>query len=124
MTPRRKAYFEKCSDKEKTIRLLIKSTKREIKKRKEFLNGGYDDGDDESDYHYFKIAINKVALQALRHELQRLKGMDRVVVPYELMRFGFKANVPRVSYNCECFEPIYRKYKYCPKCGRRIMWRR
>lgn len=115
MTPVREKYLAKCSKRELVLRhwielqnVNIKAYKADFKKNPTKARR--------------LLQTMKYELVVYRHELARLKGMDRVVVPYELMRFGFKANVPRVSYNCECFEPIYRKYKYCPKCGRRILW--
>lgn len=117
MTPERKAYLAKCSEWEVEVRNRIRLYKQQIRLVKESLKYGYDDK-----WYRHCLRKHKHYLMMYRHELARLKGMDRVVVPYEVMRFGFEANVPRVSYNCECFEPIDRKYKFCPNCGRRILW--
>jgi hypothetical protein len=78
MTPERAAYLAKCSNREKSIRMILKTQQRALKQYKELLTHGY--ADDE-DYCYFKIALYKISIQALHRELQHLKGMDRVVVP-------------------------------------------
>jgi hypothetical protein len=126
MTPERIEYFKKSSNAERDLRMLIKRCKKALKIAKSECSAFNLKPSDKKPLEYLvkyvQLQDSKMLLQALRHELQRIKGMDRVVVPYELMRFGFKANVPRVSYNCECLEPINRKYKYCPNCGRKILW--
>ena len=120
MTPEREDYLNNCSNREKMLRAFIADVKLGIKRCKKSLNDPKENFGRSVDL--IMIRVGKVRLNAYRNELQRLNGMDRVVVPYEVMRFGFEANIPRVSYNCECFEPIDRKHKYCPNCGRRILW--
>ena len=127
MTPKRKAYLAKCSKREKDLRLAIyewklrlKETKmacQPYKKNKRFKRKPFG-------YCVLlaKIQDVKRIMNALRHELARLKGMDRVTMPYVQYRFGFSENVPKVSYYCECFTTLNRQNNYCPVCGRRILW--
>lgn len=122
MTPEREKYIAKCSKWEKILRHWIEVAKSDIKRHKFFLNNAEAVGEPKNLLRLAEIRFYKDRINCYRHELQRIKGMDRVVVPYEVMRFGFEANIPRVSYNCECFEPIDRKFKYCPQCGKRILW--
>lgn len=95
MTPEREAYLAKCKWKERYIRDKIAQEKGYIKHNKQILNSvnldeAYDCFAFEIDYLHYEIKYRKYKLTVLRHELQRLKGMDRVVIPSERYnrRFG------------------------------------
>ena len=120
MTSERVAYLAKCSNRELWLRSEIRNIEIDICWQKQRISNANEEWI--ATGAKCELWHKKQLLMTLRHEVARLKGMDRVVEPYEVMRFGFGANVPKVSYNCECFEPIDRKHKYCPNCGRRILW--
>ena len=127
MTPERKAYLAKCKWKERYIRDKIAQEKGYIKHNKQILNsvdlkGAYDCFAFEIDWLYHEIKYRKYKLTVLRHELARLKGMDRLVVPieFELDNGWFIYQ----SYQCRCGENlgINQSVNYCPNCGRHILW--
>lgn len=116
MTPEREAYLAKCSDKEKSIRMILKTQQRALKQYKEILTYGYTDAEE---HCYFKIALYQISIQALRHELARLKGMDRVAVP----RNYRECNVSITGHfaTCKCGRDVSWE-RSCPNCGRNILW--
>ena len=64
------------------------------------------------------IRFGKVRLAAYRHELNRLKGMDRVVVPSDAYTREYLGNGV-----CVCGYELHKKrHNYCPRCGRRVLW--
>ena len=123
MTPERKAYWEKCSLKERTLRALINDEKCAIKALKN--NFKYPKN---YNFNVLLIMISqcKVRLSAYRHELARLKGMDRVVVPNRsqkyIYRIGEEFKVSKVGF-CNCKANLTEVlHVYCPDCGRKILW--
>lgn len=110
MTPAREAYLMKCSKREKELRFNINQAKINLA--------------------VFKMAVikqgmlpilknsiksTKCRLVAYRHELHRLKGMDRVAVPR-------RAEGYIGVFVCKCGSDVIANY--CPNCGRRILWDR
>lgn len=131
MTPERKAYLAKCKWKERYIRDKIAQEKGYIKHNKQILNsvnlkGAYDCFAFEIDWLYHEIKYRKYKLTVLRHELARLKGMDRVVVPqYKKYDSRYCCNVGW----CRCGEFLKQINvlgvainEYCPNCGRHVLW--
>ena len=119
MTPERKAYWEKCSLKERTLRALINDEKCAIKVLKN--NFKYPEN---YNFNVLLIMISqcKVRLSAYRHELARLKGMDRVTVP-KLLTFSFSDGKRFEGFVCShCGETLMRDSCANCGCGRRILW--
>lgn len=112
MTPERKAYWEKCSLKERTLRALINDEKCAIKVLKN--NFKYPEN---YNFNVLLIMISqcKVRLSAYRHELARLKGMDRVAIPKPV---GYK----ELEWCCKCGEEVIDFDTYCSYCGKRLLW--
>ena len=108
MTPKREKYLAKCSKREKWFRMQIEDLKKDIKGVKRALTLGYVD-----DWNITWLRKCKFFLTIYRHELARLKGMDRVVVP---KRGCF----------CKCGRDLYGAKmlgsKYCDECGRKLLW--
>ena len=108
MTPKREKYLAKCGKLEMKYRKWIQDTKERIKEAKERLTI-------ECDVEWEKSIMrsHKVYLGWYKHELNRLKGMDRVVVP---KRGCF----------CKCGRDLYGAKmlgsKYCDECGRKLLW--
>ena len=120
MTPQRKAYLEKCNWKERYIRAKIAQEKGHIKHNKQILNSAnldeaYDCFSFEIDYLYHEIKYRKYKITVLRHELQRLKGMDRVVVPIDTM-------YDKTEGFCTCGNDVNDFETYCSDCGRKLLW--
>lgn len=115
MTPERKAYLAKCSKRKKYLRVFIKESKIEIRKLKSDLMGAHIYS---RNVDLLLIRHNKIKLNAYRHELARLKGMDRVVEPSNayIDAYGYKGGL------CQCGKHIIDAYDYCPWCGRRLLW--
>jgi hypothetical protein len=67
------------------------------------------------------IRHNKIQLNAYRHELQRLKGMDRVVVPRVSYTSERSGQFLVRHEHCCCGNKLFGEV-YCPECGRRILW--
>lgn len=111
MPPEREAYLAKCGKLEKKYREWISKTKEIIKDAKANLN---DTGID-VEWEKNILRSHKMYLSWYRHELNRLKGMDRVVVPKRRMLV-----IPH--YECKCCWWLGDEYNYCPNCGRRILW--
>ena len=125
MTPERERYLAKCNKREKYLRKKIADCKLLIKLLKYaiYINLG-------APYYYNShqcLREKKYEYSAYRHELARLKGMDRVVVPrearYELILEGYTGY-------CYCgnflMENCLNKKAniHCDKCGRRILWKK
>ena len=125
MTPKREAYLAKCGKREKYLRKEIKDYKREIKAIKSALQTGYD-----SEFNLGCLKFRKLWLTMCRHELARLKGMDRVVMPkvkFSVPQIREWGHTGRKSYyaTCKCGnDTLYsgNDERYCPNCGRRILW--
>ena len=118
MTPQREAYLAKCSDKEKILRHRISGYLFEIQREKYILNteGGLVD----MDRYKSKLRIKryKYHLNAYRHELSKVKGMDKAVAPRKayIGAWGDKGGL------CKCGKHITDVYNYCPWCGKRLLW--
>lgn len=80
MTPHREQYIAKCGKNELNLRACIADAKNEIRQLKYTLN---DTRRFSSSLCLVLIGYEKIKLNAYRHKLARLKGMDRVVVPME-----------------------------------------
>lgn len=114
MTPERKKYLVECSKREMFLRKKIADCKMLIKHLKyatyKKLGAPY--------FHDVLqcLRLTKYEYTAYRHELNRLKGMDRGVVP----EFYHSTDV----YHCpKCTTAIwFASDKYCPNCGSRILW--
>lgn len=126
MTPKRKEYLAKCSEREKEIRMLIKYYKYELKKAKAVCSS-YDlkkIGRKPFGYrvHIGTVEQCKVIISALYHELARFKGMDRVVVPRAVT---IPPNTDLKQGDCICGREVYDALdNYCPNCGRKILWKK
>lgn len=118
MTPKRKAYLAKCSRRERFIRDYIAYYKQNLKiyKRAKRTNDG-------GEYWVRKqIRNTKFNLSAYRHELARLKGMERVTVP-KLLTFLFSDGKRFEGFVCShCGETLMRDSCVNCGCGRRILW--
>ena len=108
MTPEREKYLAKCSKREKYLRKEIRDYKNEIRTIKSALQT-------ESDYEWYLgcLKFRKLWLTMVRHELHRLKGMDRVVVPK-------RAEGYIGVFVCSCGSDVIANY--CPNCGRKLLW--
>lgn len=130
MTPEREKYLAKCGRRELWLRSLIKIHKEAIKKAKEQLRNDVFDS-------YGQVADCKSAMRAnrwliasLHHELNCLKGMDRVVVPrvkFSVKEIRGHRYTGKKSYyaTCKCGnEFLYsgNGEDYCPNCGRKLLW--
>lgn len=131
MTPKRKEYLMEHTGREATIRHLIRGYKHELKKCKAVCSS-YDlkrIGRKPFGYRIHIVQVNetKLIINALRNELQRLKGMDRVVVPQKtqkvIYRIGEEFKLCKVG-RCNCGADLTDVlHVYCPTCGGRILWR-
>lgn len=112
MTPEREKYLANCGKRERVLRAHIDLYKKAIKNCKaELLESIVTNS-------FNLIPGYKIQLSAYRHELNRLKGMDRVVVPRKAY-IGFYGDKGGL---CKCEKHITDVHKYCPKCGRKILW--
>lgn len=120
MTPQREIYLKQCSIAEQFLRGSIAITKREIKQAKDALNNNqiikptWD-----RTFWKGEIKAHNILLSMYRHELNRLKGMDRVVVP-RISYIGNDIYLQKVE-RCSCGERLMGEI-YCPNCGRRLLW--
>lgn len=118
MTRERLEYLVRVSVREGRIRLLLAEQKHYISKYKYILNNN-----EMSRYErqrcLSKISEHKFFAFILRDELQRLKGMDRVVVPRDvhITYLGFD----KVG-KCTCGGWVTPHEIYCHTCGRRVLW--
>lgn len=126
MTLKREMYLDTCSPKELRIRGLIRYHKHKLKEAKAVCNSYNLQANSRKAFSYLlatgHILHHKTIVSNLRHELNRLKGMDRVVVPkvtYYLRNNG--AFVQRAN-RCLCGERLAGGEWYCPNCGRKILW--
>ena len=125
MTPKRKKYLAKCSKREKELRFNINKAKLNLAVFKMAVTK-------QGMLPILKDSIKstKCMLVAYRHELHRLKGMDRVVVPkvkFSVPQIREWGRTGRISYyaTCKCGnDTLYSGNDecYCPQCGRRILW--
>lgn len=130
MTPKRKAYLAKCSKRELVLRHWIKVAKGNISRYKFGLNYDKTFTDDDMEYCLSSIRFHKDRINCYRHELARLQGMDRVVVPkvkFSVPQIREWGHTGRKSYyaTCKCGnDTLYsgNDERYCPQCGRRILW--
>ena len=113
MTPERKAYLAKCGKLEKKYRKWIQDTKERIKEAKERLSIECD-----VEWEQSIIRSHKVYLGWYKHELNRLKGMDRVVVPRNYREWN--ASITGHLATCECGRDVSSETN-CPVCGRPIL---
>lgn len=110
MTPQRKAYLAKCSKKELWYRKRLFELKASLKTLKILATAP------ENSCWLENIKFIKWEILVLRHELARLKGLDRVVVPEVYKSTG-------VFHCSKCNGAVWLiKDNYCPNCGRRILW--
>ena len=115
MTPERAKYLAKCSERERYIRMKLSTARLYLKwHKKSISNGGIRVTKPTAKYEKFE-------LMAYRHELNRLKGMDRVVVigddePFVNTLTGAE------YWTCKCGAGIYVTDNYCSNCGKRILW--
>lgn len=114
MTPQREQYLAKCSNREKYLRKEIKDYKREIRVIKSSLQAGCD-----IELNLSCLKFRKLWLTMARHELHRLKGMDRVVVPKISYSSDDDFSVP--IFECSC-GMILCGTSCCERCGKRILW--
>lgn len=117
MTLERERYLAKCSKREKYLRRAIADSKVDIKTFKSDLkiNRLFS-----RTTELILIRHNKIKLNAYRHELARIKGMDRVVVIKESQ---WLRGTNCVLASCKCGDTIVvNEYNYCPTCGRKILW--
>ena len=120
MTPKREKYLAKCSKQELILRHWIKVGKGNINRYKFGLNYDKTFTDDDIKYCLSSIRFHKDRINCYRHELQRLKGVDRVVVPREVT---IPSNTDLRQGYCICGRDVYDALdSYCPTCGRKILW--
>ena len=125
MTLERNAYLAKCSEWELEVRNWIKIQKQQLQLAKQGLRYGYDD-----EYYRHCLRKRKGYLMMYRHELNRLKGMNNVVVPRQVRmaaypaRHGFGFGYECVAIGlCACGAPLRDdECKYCQRCGKRVLW--
>ena len=139
MTPKRKKYLKRCSEREKYIREEIQIYKKSVKHWKHYLNvelpkilakGEKPNLYDTPEEVRQAITHQTFQMKTYRHELNRLKGADRVVVPVlEYMEEdegdGIIAQVD--AWRCPKCGTFVGGYcwetsTYCMQCGRRILW--
>lgn len=123
MTPEREAYLAKCGMREYQIRVLIRSYKHELKKNKAVCSS-YDLKQIGRKPFGYNLSIgsvkgDKIIITALRRELARIKGMDRVAMPYEVYDKSTDLDDWYCS-NCDREVSVFEGY--CPNCGRHILW--
>lgn len=118
MTPEREDYRNKCSNRESLLRAFITDEENNIRRFKNSLNNLQ--GMFSRSIDLIMIRHSKVRLNAYRHELQRIKGMERVVVIGD--------DEPSVNtltgaeyWTCKCGTGIYETDNCCSGCGRRVL---
>ena len=119
MTPEREKYLAKCSKKELVIRCKISEAKSNLAYYKDFLTRNIDDWG----LMVCKQCVDKYKLEltAYRHELQRSKGMGRVVVPKRIFIDNY-CGISTKCTCCKCGRLIPHFENYCSDCGRHILW--
>ena len=141
MTPKREAYLEKCSYREAWLRSAIVATKRDISYQKQRISNATDEWI--ATGAKCELWHEKQLLMTLRHELARLKGMDRVVVwntrfePVKRGKWvkhceivqglsGCGGSASVVEYEkdflmcSECTEIVEYASNFCPNCGTKM----
>lgn len=123
MTPKREAYLAKCSDREKLLRWKLKEAKQVLRKYKFAQNRKreiYPFPLTEAQIVYIKKMVyeSKTLINVYRHELARLKGMDRVAMPIVVVTGDYLEGY------CDYCGGVISEHDhdYCPCCGRRILW--
>ena len=135
MTPEREKYLAECSERELNLRKEITEIKGVLVAFKWKLNSKddfYFSNTKRVNSIYRSIRRLKHKLTAYRHELHRLKGIDRVVVPrvkFSVKEIRGSRYTGKKSYyaTCKCGnEFLYsgNGEDYCPNCGRKILWER
>ena len=113
MTPERKAYLDRCSKWERKLRSYIKNEKMVIKHRKWCLSIS------NIDYDRQRLKMSQRYLQMYRHELNRLKGMDRATSIYRT----YDKETGLTSCFCSnCDRAIEQFDNYCGNCGKHFLW--
>lgn len=119
MTPEREMYFATLGEREKWLRQEIKFCKNHILVCKRALDPKYNLPD--LCMYKGRLKIYKYHLTAYRHELARMKGMDRVVLPME----QYNKSLENDDWYCsKCEWAITPFGNYCSNCGRRILWKK
>ena len=121
MTPKRKAYLAKCSNREIWLRSEIRNIEIDIHWQKYRLSNANEEWI--ATGARCELWHKKQLLMTLRHELARLKGMDRVVVVGDDEPF-VNTLTGAEYWTCKCGTGIYVTDNYCSNCGKRILWRR
>ena len=129
MTPERKAYLAKCGNREVWLRSAIVTTQKDISCQKQRISNATEEWI--ATGAKCELWHKKQLLMTLRHELQRIKGMDRVVVPFKSYSREVEDGV-LVEYevqtcpNCNVLVggDLCEVHNYCPDCGRKILWER
>lgn len=119
MTPKRKAYLNKCSQEEIWLRLKIRESKDRLFAAKIYRNP-------ESNFCSMRegkkrVRFAKFMLKTYQNALARLKGMDRVVVVGDDEPFA-NTLTGAEYWICKCGTGIYVTDNYCSNCGKRILW--
>lgn len=121
MTPEREAYLTTIGAKERAVRHALKMAKFSLSETKEWWIKNKFTKPSKINGYKKTVKRQKATVMALRHELQRIKGMDRVVVPSEQYDRRFET----YNWYCtKCDSEISVFENYCSECGRRILWRR
>lgn len=127
-TKRRRKYLASCSEKEKYIREEIAMYKKSVRHWKHFLNFELsvllEEGKSSNLYstpEEVKQAIvhQTFQMKTYRHELNRLRGFSRVVVPRRAILARWSGIW--LGY-CKCGVSVKSLGTYCPNCGRKILW--
>ena len=69
------------------------------------------------------IRKNKTILTACKHELNRLKEMDNILIPKKIF-FDNYCGMHTKCTRCSCGKLIPNFENYCSECGKRILWKR
>lgn len=132
MTPEREKYLAKCGNNEKVLRAVLDNQKQGVKSYKHILNNDSLMSKAEMEYVLDSLRNYKSGVSLYRHELNRLKGMNNVVVPRQVRMatypashgFGFGYECVFIGL-CVCGAPLRDdECKYCQKCGKRVLWER
>lgn len=83
MTPEREAYLKAIGSKERAIRHALKMAKFSLSETKEWWTKHKYTKPSKINGCKKTVKRQKATVLALRHELARLKGMDKVVIPSE-----------------------------------------
>lgn len=133
MTPEREKYLAKCGKREKFLRAKIKDEKKTIRANKYAIqtlpripNLDLKQASKWVCNYKRNIAEALLMLSYYRHELNRFKCMDRVVVPREVeihLKIVGMGMVNVATGICKCGEKLESLgHVHCPVCGRRILW--